>query len=447
MVELIVATDINGGIGLKDKLPWYIKDELKIFKGKTIGKTLVMGTKTLHHMPKLSDRDFILLTRQDCIDMTDWKNTPTRIINDISSVKQLIKDRIMIAGGAQVYKSALQEPDLVDVIHLSVIRQSFDCDTFLDTSLIADFVITEHTEHEEFDHYVMKRTTNGERQYVNLLREIITNGKWKTGRNGKTCSLFKKDLVFDIRNGFPLLTTKKMFFRGIVEELLFFMRGETDSKKLEAKKVNIWRGNTVREFLDNLGMFDRKEGILGPCYGYQWRYFNAKYDEENAKPLEKGVDQLQNVIDMIRNEPNSRRIMLTSYNPAQVHLGVLPPCHSVFIQFYVDKENLDMYAVNRSSDVFLGLPFNIASYALFLSIIAKITNKIPRMLYITLGDTHLYENHIEPATQQIQNLPYQFAAIHLPEIRELDDLESLSSQDFRLINYKSNAPIKADMVA
>lgn len=293
----------------------------------------------------------------------------------------------------------------------------------------------------------MKRTSNGEQQYLNLLKDILANGRWREGRNGKTCSLFKKDLVFDLRNGFPLLTTKKMFFRGVVEELLFFMRGETNSKKLEEKNVNIWRGNTVREFLDSIGMKDRKEGILGPCYGYQWRFFNAKYDEENAKPLEKGVDQLNNVINLIKTDPNSRRIMLTSYNPAQVHLGVLPPCHSVFIQFYVDREYLDMYAVNRSSDVFLGLPFNIASYALFLSIVAKITNKTARMLHITLGDTHLYENHVTPALEQVKNRPFQFARVVMPSINNLDDLESLSARDFSLVDYKSAPVIKADMVA
>ena len=440
MVELIIAMNNNGGIGKDGILPWNCKKELLLFKKKTIGKTIVVGRKTLEKLPILPNRKIICISRNST--NIESKNDIHAVINDL----ELLPNDVIIAGGAEVYKSALSIPNLVKVIHLSIMNGEHNCDTFFDKSLLDNFVIVKKNNYEDFQHYVLESTSNGERQYIKLLANIINNGKKRIGRNGKTISLFKNDMLFDLTNGFPLLTTKKMFIRGIIEELLFFIRGDTNSKILEEKNVNIWKGNSNREFLDSIGMTERKEGVLGPCYGYQWRHFNANYDENEAKPLERGIDQLENVINLINNNPHSRRIMLTSFNPEQIQQCVLPPCHSVFIQFYVEENFLDMYAINRSSDVFLGLPFNIASYALFLSIIAKITMKKPRYLHISLGDTHIYNNHILAVKTQIKRMPYKFPEIIIPNITNLNDIINLNASDFVFVNYKAHSVLKAKMI-
>lgn len=287
-----------------------------------------------------------------------------------------------------------------------------------------------------------------EEQYLNLLNKILLNGDFRNTRNSKTYSLFSENFKIDLRDGFPLLTTKKMFIRGIIEELIFFLNGETNSKILENKNVNIWKGNTSRQFLDSLDMNNRKEGLMGPMYGYQWRFFNAKYNEDNGKNIDNGIDQLENVINLIKNEPFSRRILLTSYNPSQSNQGVLYPCHSLICQFYCDSENnLDMFCYNRSQDVFHGVPFNIASSSLLLMIIANITNKNPRYVNISMGDVHIYESHIESVKLQLQRNAYKLPKLIIKKkLKNLNDIENLNFNDFELIDYISHPSIKVDMV-
>lgn len=287
-----------------------------------------------------------------------------------------------------------------------------------------------------------------ENQYISLLSNILENGELKETRNGKTLSLFSEYLKIDLRHGFPLLTTKKVFLRGIIEELLFFIRGSTDSKLLENKNINIWKGNTSREFLDSLHFYNRIEGLMGPMYGYQWRNFNAVYDDNTGLPLNNGIDQLQNLIDLIKTDPNSRRLLLTSYNPLQADNGNLYPCHSVICQFYCDNNNhLDMNCYNRSQDVFHGVPFNIASSALLLIFISNLTNKTPRFLNIIMGDVHIYQSHIDAVKTQISRVPYQLPKLEiLKKLNTLDDICNLSFDDFILYDYKFHSPIKVDMV-
>ena len=266
-----------------------------------------------------------------------------------------------------------------------------------------------------------------------------------------------------------------MFLKGIIEELHFFIRGDTNSKILEEKGINIWKGNTNREFLDANGFKDRKEGEMGPMYGSIWRHFNylsnekEKYDLQNSKrvefnyksynkdnmsyttdkikSIEFDIDQLKFVINEIKTNPTSRRILMTSFNPSQVNEGVLYPCHSITLQFYVQDGFLDMFCYNRSQDLFHGVPFNIASSSLFLMIIAKLTNLIPRYINISMGDVHIYETHIEAINEQIKRMPYIFPKIQLPEFNTLEEVEKLNYKDFTLIEYQSYQSIKAEMVA
>jgi dihydrofolate reductase/thymidylate synthase len=284
-----------------------------------------------------------------------------------------------------------------------------------------------------------------ETQYTDMLRDVMENGNTRTGRNGIVKSTFAKTMTFDLTKGFPLLTTKKMFFRGIIEELLFFLRGDTDSTKLSDKKVRIWEPNTTREFLDKNGL-DYTEGSMGPMYGYQWRHFNAQY--ENGTNTENGIDQLSEVINLIKTDPQSRRILMTSYNPNQAKLGVLFPCHSLILQFYVHGDRLDMYCYNRSQDLFLGTPFNIASSSLLLILIAKVCDKTPGNFTIAMGDTHIYESHFDNAKTQMSREPFQFPELDINlEDKSIKGIESMTYSDFTLKNYESHPKISATMIA
>lgn len=450
MINVIVAVDKNYGIGKDNKLPWSISEELKLFKKKTIGQICVVGRKTFENLPELKDRTVIEVSRKTL---------------SFDNVRKECDD-IFVIGGANLYSYVLQNHKKDVKIHISFIKNEFDCDTYFDKYLLKDFYISSKENYNEFDHCEMIYKKYGEYQYLNLLEDVLTNGEKRYGRNGMIISDFCKHLKFDLRDGFPLLTTKKMFLKGIIEELLFFIRGDTDSKVLENQGINIWKGNTNREFLDGNGFEERKEGLMGPMYGNIWRFYGAKYNEETGLPESSynfdflniferihddgknyGIDQLKNVINEIKTNPTSRRILLTTYNPSQVSRGVLYPCHSITIQFYVQDGYLDMFCYNRSSDAFLGLPFNIASSSLFLMIIAKLTKLVPRYFNLSLGDVHIYGNHIEQVKEQIKRIPYVSPNIILPEMENIKDVEKLTYKDFELLEYLCHPTIKAEMVA
>lgn len=270
--------------------------------------------------------------------------------------------------------------------------------------------------------------------YLNLLKDILNNGSTRADRTGVgTIGLFGTQLRFNIENNVvPVLTTKKMFTKGIFEELLFFIRGETDTKLLEAKGVNIWKGNTSREFLDKRGLTNYAEGQMGPMYGSQWRNFN-------------GVDQLSNALNLIKNDPDSRRIIVSAYNPGVSNQCVLEPCH-MFFQFYVDNGKLSCQWYQRSCDYALGIPFNIISYGILTHLMAKAANLKTGELIFVGGDTHIYNNHIEPVKDQLLREPYPFPTIKInKEISSIEDMEKLKFEDLQIENYQHHPAIKMEM--
>lgn len=341
----------------------------------------------------------------------------------------------------------------VSVVHLVKLT---DIDYIYETKFLPElwpnFVMSECIgSYTTLTYTQFSRTFMGERQYLHIMEDILKNGEKRTGRNGGTLSTFGQHMKFDLRNGFPLLTTKKMFFRGIVEELLFFLRGETDSSKLEEKGIKIWTGNTTAEFLKSRGL-DYAPGVMGPMYGSQWRNFGGKYNiDGKGRPIQgetDGIDQLANVIELIRTDPTSRRILMTDYNPKQAEEGVLYPCHSIVLQFYVQDGFLDMFCYNRSQDFFLGTPFNIASSSLLQIIIARVTGLMPRYFNLSMGDAHLYDSHIDAVKEQLPRFPYKFPEVRITkEISSVNDIEKLEYKDFALLGYISHPSIKAEMVA
>lgn len=285
---------------------------------------------------------------------------------------------------------------------------------------------------------------NNEKGYLNLLSFILNNGVKKKTRNGFTLSHFGSLLRFDVNNGdsFPLLTTKKVFFRGIIEELLWFLRGSVNSKELEEKGINIWKGNSSREYLDSIGLFNYPEGYLGPIYGYQWRSFNGK------------IDQLRYILEELELN-NSRRALLSAWNPVQLKEQALPPCHLIYNFYKYDNQNLCCMMYMRSADLFLGVPFNIASTAILTMIIAKVMNMKVKEICISICDTHIYDEHLDAVKTQISNEIYKPPQVIIK--KEIDNtcnlsidekikwIEELTFEDFELKDYVCHPPIKAIM--
>ena len=294
-----------------------------------------------------------------------------------------------------------------------------------------------------------------EKKYLELLQDILDNGEDRDDRTGVgTRSVFGRSLRFSLKDDtIPLLTTKKVYFKGVVEELLFFLRGETQTKKLEAKGVNIWKGNTSREFLDKRGLTWLPEGSYGKSYGYQMRNFNGNTPPEGSSEygprlidLVTGVDQIKNVLDSLKNDPYGRRHLVSMWNPEQLNKMALPCCHYSF-QFYVsNNKELSLIFNMRSTDSFLGLPFNCASYALLTHIFAECLGYSAKEIIYNGGDVHVYKNHFEAVKEQLGRDPYDFPKLKVnKELKNLKDIENLSFEDFQLINYKNYPSIKAEM--
>jgi thymidylate synthase len=261
----------------------------------------------------------------------------------------------------------------------------------------------------------------GEKQYLDLLAELLERGAQKTDRTGTgTRSVFGRQMRFALKESFPLLTTKKLHLKSIIYELLWFLRGDTNVKWLQERGVSIWD-----EWAD-------ENGELGPVYGYQWRHWRT--------PDGREIDQIRNLLESLREKPDSRRHIVSAWNPADVERMALPPCHALF-QFYVAEGKLSCQMYQRSADVFLGVPFNIASYALLTLMVAQVSALEPGEFVLTLGDAHLYLNHFEQARAQLARSPLPFPRMRLnPDVK---DLFAFRYEDFTLEGYEPHPAIKA----
>ena len=287
-----------------------------------------------------------------------------------------------------------------------------------------------------------------ENQYLNLIQQIIDNGTWEEGRNGKTLSIFGAAMHFSLQNNeIPILTTKKVAWKTCLRELLFFISGKTSNKILKEQNVHIWDANSSREFLDSRGLTNREEDDLGPIYGFQWRHFNAKYNDCDTDYLNSGVDQLQQVINCLKDpkQRTSRRMIISAWNPCQLDEMALPPCH-VLMQFNVhDGNKLSCSMYQRSVDTMLGQPFNIASYCFLTHLLAKHCDLEACDFYYYMGNCHIYEEHLEAAKLQIERESYKFPTLEITNKR--DNIDDYLESDFVLNDYKYHEAIKMQMVA
>lgn len=299
-----------------------------------------------------------------------------------------------------------------------------------------------------------------EYQYLDLLQKIIDKGHKRQTRNAITYSLFGEKLEYDISEFFPISTTRQMFFRGIFEELKFFLLGKTDTKWLEERGVNIWKGNTSREFLDSVGLTEYREGTMGPMYFYNVFHYGHPYEGPDAdyNTNYKGFNQFEYVMNLLKTDPYSRRIIFTVYNPVIAHLGVLFPCHSLLCQFYVEEgHKLTVSMTQRSNDLCVANNFNCCSYSLLVYIMCELLNNdesyvgqkfSPGRVIMNINDAHIYSDHLENAKIQISRKP-----LHPPKLRfkkkimKLEDIEHFEFTDIEMIDYQCHSPLKFQMIA
>lgn len=482
---LLVCVDINMGFAKNQKIPWYFKPDSQFFLDISSRKynlnyknAVIIGKNTWLDLPDshrgLPGRITIIISNslsESEINSQNNTNSEIYLVKNFDQALKIINNlnigEIIIAGGYKIYQEALAK-NLVDYIYITKINRDYSCDIFFDFNLDKyiqisnkNFILDDQKNNHQnikLDFYKYSRNiiqakiiNKPELDYLNLLDYILKNGNFRDTRNSKTWSVFGKSLEFDLENYFPLLTTKKVFFRAIFEELIFFIKGQTNTNILSDKNINIWKPNTSREFLDSQGL-KYEPGDMGPLYGFQFRYFGAPYAGMDKNYTGQGLDQIKYILNLIKTDPNSRRILLTSFNPAQVSQGVLWPCHSIIIQFFVENNKLSCFSHQRSADAVCGLPFNIASMALLVYFICEVINNspeynsklIPGKLILSLGDTHIYESHKFQAIRQILREPHEFPKLIFN--KKIQNISEFQFEDLILLDYKFDPSIPINMV-
>ena len=422
-MKAILAIDANTlGMGFHGEIPhtWDDPNDMKHFVNYTKNSKLFCGPVTFSElkkkMKKISGRELVEIHRGD--DLTEG----------------------ILVGGPTVFNDLLTKIvfDEISMTYFKISSQFYDC--FLDLKVLSFIEYNYEEQNTVFENENIKivlyskfHENKEEQNYLDILNDLITNCPARSSRNHDVHSSFSRQLVFDTKKGssFPILTSKRIFWKGVVEELLFFLSGSTDAKILSAKGVKIWDLNTKDT-----------NGEMGPMYGHNFRNFGGGG---------KGVDQLEKVTTLLKTDPYSRRILMTSFDPSTVDQGVLYPCHGLVIQFYVEEGGLlSLKMYQRSADFFLGVPFNISSYALLLYIVASYVDMTPGRVILDFGDCHVYTNHIDEVKEQIKRKTSKFPSITFKkgkiESISTSYFKSLSVDDFILNKYLPQPAIKADMI-
>ncbi len=467
--SVVVACTPDGGIGWQNHLPWRIPADMKFFKNLTTTtkdpakrNMLLMGRKTWESLPPggLPGRSVLVVSRSSGLEQTLEKCRDPEI------------ESVFVVGGAALYSDALQREEC----HTLYLTRVFCEDREIPVDVTCESLRAEELkrlgfrikqksifhQHQDYTyqfceyerdrkrveppphHEEQQCLLHEEQQYLQVVSRVLAHGVKRMDRTQTgTLSTFGVTMRFSLRNGcLPLLTTKKVFWRGVVAELLWFISGKTNVRVLAAQGVNIWNENTSRETLDRLGFKDRPEFDLGPSYPWQWRHYGAPYKDMNTPSDGLGIDQLQQLIEGIRRDPYSRRHVLCSWNVAQIAEMSLPPCHC-FVQFYVAENRLSCSLLQRSCDLGLGFGFNVASYALLTHMIAHLCDLEADEFVHYINDAHVYCNHIEALQEQIQRTPYPFPTLRFR--RRVTNIDDFTAEDIQLENYRHHAPVVMKM--
>ena len=462
--SIITAIDSNYGIGYNNTLPWNIKEDMQYFKKITSSNKsiVIMGKNTWLSIPEnykpLVNRINMIITSSESIpNLDNLENTLVfkNLENCLSIIKDIYNDyNVWVIGGEQLYREAISrnECKYIYLTHLCKTKNTYKCDKFfpnIDTNFqIVSCKKLKYEDNKTLEFLIYENLStinNSEQNYLDKLKLIINSGIKRDDRTKiGTRSIFGTQFRYDLTNNqIPLLTTKNMYWKGIVEELLWFLNGKTDSKLLENKNVNIWKGNSSKEFLEKRGL-EYNEGDIGPGYGFSFRHWGGDYKGCHYNyGNDCGVDQVNKVLYMLKNDKYSRRIIIDLWNVKELDNMALPPCHILY-QFYVHDNKLSCSMYQRSGDMGLGVPFNIASASLLTILFAKLSNLEPYELIHTIGDTHIYENHIEPLREQILRKPRPYPTISFKN-KNYNKIEDFTNDDIELNGYISYPNIKMDM--
>jgi dihydrofolate reductase/thymidylate synthase len=498
---IIAAADEAGGIGLGGKIPWKSSADMRFFRRYTTqgdpSKTnmLIVGNTTYKSMGALPNRDIYVLSRtpsdphysdtnmtlDDIARAVDLRTVPLMQSTVIPQVKYFTSletallaydpkrhDKIFVVGGAQIYDMALKHPMCRECV-MTHITGKYNCDVNFPPIPSTEFcredcVVTDELTKEKLCYTIFRRVNNPETKYLKLMRKIMSEPDRPNRTGINTRGVFSKRIKFPLSDSWgrgvvPLLTTKFVSKRVTIQELLWFISGETSIAKLTEANVHIWDGNTSREFLDSRGLVNFPEGELGKGYGYQWRHFGGNYVAgeihtdgntteiwHNPSKDLGGIDQLAKVIDGLRRDPYDRRHVVTAWNPCDLKEVALPACHLMY-QFYVDKNaRLNIFVNMRSADLFLGVPINLASYGILCHLVGKLIGRQCGKLVLVMVDCHVYTNHLEAIIQQSKNTPRGFPTIRINERIGLEStIDDITADDIIISDYYPAEIIKAPM--
>jgi len=506
--KIIAAVSSGMGIGYKNQLPWKrFSADMEWFRRQTTNHTVIMGRRTWEsmNMKNLPNRANIVVTsnpgKYNSTQMGTNVIDSIMFVNSLNDALAWVKtEKAFIIGGRRLYQEGMEHDDCesllithldakfdVDVYFPEINQDKFKIKQIIQTRQLTEIkkhdgsneinnIPYEIVEYQPIFKQIKEKTQKSEKseksqnqdeeEYLNGLRRILDHGEIRQDRtNVGTKALFGQTFRYDLRNGFPLLTTKKMFIKGVIHELLWFLSGETDVNILKKKGVRIWDGNTNREFLDKNGLKHRSEWDMGPSYSFQFRYAGASpyhdndyFNNEDLDGIKRtrkrqrreyfekngGVDQISYVVNELKNNPHSRRAIINLWNVKDLPEMSLPPCLFMY-QFWVSEEKyLNCVLYQRSGDMGLGVPFNIASASLLTHIIGKLTGLEPKELIHNIGDAHVYLNHIEPLKKQIVRTPRPFPILQIVD-RQQSSVDDFTFDDFIIHGYHPYPGIKMDM--
>ncbi len=453
-MKLILAVTQSGGISKEGKIPWKIKEELAFFKQMTLGKTVIMGRKTYESIGRL------LPERNNIIVGKGYSSFNEALQQGLSVEKD--GKTVWVIGGTMIAESF--QPYITEAF-LSVIHDEYDCDLFapkyiLDSLDVINGTSTRSTcahllygQGEKYTVYRCFYTENKEeRNFQNLIQSIVTEGVEHDDRTGVgTISIFGSQLQFSLENGkFPMSTLRKCFLKGIFEELMWFLRGQTDSEILSKKGVKIWEGNSTRQALDKAGLSHLKAGDCGAIYSFQWRHWGAKYIDCKTDYSGQGIDQISNLIQEIKTNPFSRRLLLSGWNVEDLKQMCLPPCHTLY-QFEVTPANdggsnyLSCHYYQRSSDILLAGNWNITSASLLVYLLARVCGLRPKKLIVSYGNVHIYNNHRHAVKEYLQRFPFEYPTLDIQGNHE--NIWDYQFEDITVNNYLHHPQISLGMNA
>lgn len=456
-ISCVVAVGKNHGIATDQGcMPWHLPQDLRHFKCLTNTHVLVMGRKTYDSLPQrpLSDRLHLVITNDTTLQSTEnvlymSGELCCKYVDECNKTSH-----VFIIGGQPIYEMFKTRIQTIYVTHIHDHPPIPFTKYFFDIPKEFHIVHASDEMHENDMKYRFLRYEKVEvnlptcdEAYLAVCKHILDHGETREDRTGTgTLSVFGQQMKFDLRTSIPLLTTKRVAWKSCIQELLWFLRGDTNAKHLQQVGVSIWNGNSSKEFLNEVGLSHLQEGDCGANYSFQWRHFGGEYKNMDTHySSNDGVDQIAYIEHLLKHDKHSRRIFLSAWNPCDLKKTVLPPCH-VSAQFYVHNNNmLSCHMYQRSCDMFLGVPFNIFSYAVLTQLLAVRNGFTPGFLTISTGDTHIYKNHVEQMETQLKRLPRATPMLKIQPSVNDKPFNEITLDDFELIGYFPQPALKGVM--